>query len=85
MSDQLLFDRVRYMDKLTKDGSVSEAQARALADALEGALQEAVATETDMSRPENKLELAVRDLKIRVGSTAVVLFGLLTAIKLFTH
>ena len=44
-----------------------------------------MATKTDISRLENKLELAVRDLKIWVGSTAVVLFGLLTAIKLFTH
>ena len=44
--------------------------------ALEQALREEVATKHD-------LEIAVRDLTIRMGSIAIVLFGALATIKFF--
>ena len=83
MTDQLLFDRLRYMDKLMKDGSVPEAQARAMADALEDALQESVATKSDITRLENKIELAVRDLTIRMGGIGAAIVAILASIKIF--
>ena len=41
---QLLFDKLRYMDRLTRAGMADD-QARAQAEALEEALRESVATQ----------------------------------------
>jgi hypothetical protein len=86
---QILFDRLRYLDKLTSAG-IPEAQARAHADAMDAALRESVATKSDITvvraditAVRSELAIAVRDLKIWVGSAAVLLFGLLGAIKYF--
>jgi hypothetical protein len=79
---QILFDRLRYMDKLTGAG-IPEPQARAHADAMDNALRESVATKSDIARLDAKIDIAVRDLTIRTGGMLVVLFGALAAIKFF--
>jgi hypothetical protein len=89
MSDQILFDRLAYIDRL-KRTRFDDDQARALADAMTEALRESVATKrdiialrTEITRLENKIELAVRDLTIRMGAMLVVLGGFLASIKFF--
>jgi hypothetical protein len=84
MADTLLFDKLTYVDRLVKAG-IDESQARAHAEAMEEALRESVATKVDIARLENKIELAVRDLKIWAGSIAVLLFGAPVAVRFFVH
>lgn len=72
-SPQLTFDKLAYIDRL-KTGGVDEGEARAHAEALDAALRDTVATKHD-------LEIAVRDLTIRAGGIAMILFGALAAIK----
>ena len=48
MAEQLLFDKLTYMDRLTRAG-IDEAQARAHAEAMEEALRESVATKADIA------------------------------------
>ncbi len=74
-SSQLTFDKLAYIDRL-KTGGVDEGEARAHAEALDAALRDTVATKHD-------LEIAVRDLTIRAGGIAMILFGALAAIKYF--
>ena len=85
-SSQLTFDKLAYIDRL-KTGGVDEEKARAHAEALDAALRETVATRQDLrdevGRVENRIEIAVRDLTIRAGGIAMVLFGALAAIKYF--
>ena len=78
----ILFDRLAYMDRLTNAG-VPEAQARAHADAMDSALRESVATKADVAGIEHKIDVAVRDMTIRAGAMAAVLFAALAAIKFF--
>jgi hypothetical protein len=84
MAETLLFDKLAYVDRLTKAG-IDEGQARAHADAMEEALHESVATKRDIielrSDLQHKIEVAVRDLKIWAGSIAIVLFGALVAVR----
>lgn len=47
MPDQILFDRLTYIDRLKRAG-IAEDQARAHAEAMDDALREAVATRTDI-------------------------------------
>ena len=47
MTDQILFDKLVYMDRL-KAAGIAEEQARAHADAMDEALREAVATKADI-------------------------------------
>jgi hypothetical protein len=93
MADQILFDKLAYIDRLKRAG-IDEGQARAHAEAMDEALRESVATKSDIAAVENdiaafradiehKLEIAVRDMTIRMGGIAVVLFGALAAIKFF--
>jgi hypothetical protein len=95
METQLLFDKLAYVDRLTKAG-IDESQARAFSDALEEALRESVATRvditalrtdmrTEVARLEHRIDLAVRDLKIWVGGIAIVLFTALVAVRFFVH
>lgn len=79
---QILFDRLAYMDRLTRAG-IGEEQARAHAEAMDEALRESVATRTDIAILENKIELAVRDMTIRTGGMLIVLFGAIASIKFF--
>jgi hypothetical protein len=79
---QVLFDKLAYMDRLTRAG-INETQARAHAEAMEEALRESVATKSDVRDLENKIEIAVRDMTIRTGAMLIVLFGALASIKFF--
>jgi hypothetical protein len=82
MNEQILFDRLRYIDKL-KGAGIGEDQARAHADAIDSALREAVATKSDIARLDAKIDLAVRDLTIRSGAIGAAIVGILAAIKYF--
>jgi hypothetical protein len=88
MENQLLFDKLAYVDRLIKSG-IDEGQARALSDALDEALKESVATKNDIASLRNdlyhKIEVEIRDLKIWVGSIAVLLFGALVAVRFFVR
>ena len=46
---------------------VSDEQASAHADAVDEAIRESVATKPDITRLENRIDLAVRDLTVRCG------------------
>jgi hypothetical protein len=74
-STQITFDKLAYNDRL-KSAGIDEHAARAHAEALDQALREEVATKHD-------LEIAVRDLTIRMGGIAILLFGALASIKFF--
>jgi hypothetical protein len=89
MTEQILFDRLRYMDKLTGAG-IPEPQARAHADAMDNALRESVATKNDLvpikteiARLDAKIDIAVRDVTIRIGGMIVAAVAILIAIKFF--
>ena len=82
MADQILFDKLAYIDKLKRAG-IDETQARAHGEALDSALRESVATKNDVVTLRHDLQLAVRDLTIRTGGIAIVLFGALASIKFF--
>jgi hypothetical protein len=97
MNEQILFDRLRYIDKL-KGAGIGEDQARAHADAIDEALREVVATKRDLdalaaatkhdlgaarAALESKIDLAVRDLTIRLGGLIAAGVGVLATIKYF--
>jgi hypothetical protein len=83
---QILFDRLAYIDRLTRAG-IGEDHARAHAEAIDEALRDAVATKSDLARVEvsltNKIEIAVRDVTIRIGGMLIVAVGVLIGIKFF--
>lgn len=79
MADTLLFDRLRYLDKLRQSG-ISEDHARAHAEALDEALRDTVATKRDLLEAIHGLR---HDLTIRTGGIAVALFAALATIKFF--
>jgi hypothetical protein len=93
MADQILFDRLAYMDRLKRAG-VTDEHARAHAEAIDEALRESVATKHDLGLTRRDLhdeiaatrqEIALlrRDMIVMTGSTAIALFAALTAIKFF--
>jgi hypothetical protein len=140
MADQLLFDKLAYIDRLKRAG-IDEGHARAHAEAMDEALRESLPTKADLAtikadialvkadlvadiaavkadlvadialvkadlvadiaavkadlvadiavlrteitRLDNKIELAVRDLTIRMGAVGVALFAALASIKFF--
>jgi hypothetical protein len=97
MSDQILFDKLRYIDRL-KGAGVADEQARAHADAIDDALREVVATKRDLdalaaatkhdldaarAALESKIDIAVRDMTIRSGALAAAIVGILATIKYF--
>jgi hypothetical protein len=86
---EILFDRLSYIDRLKRAG-ISDDHARAHAEAMDEALHESVATKSDIAilksdivSVEHKIDLAVRDMTIRMGMIAVALFAALTSIKFF--
>lgn len=85
-TSHITFDKLAYIDRL-KTGGVGDAEARAHADALDAALRDTIATKQDLreevGRVETRIEIAVRDLTIRAGGIAMLLFGALAAIKYF--
>lgn len=87
------FNRLMYLDTL-QAGGIPELQARAHANALNGALHESVATKGgigalkgDMTalRFEFKMNMEIlrRDLTIRMGAMMMALGGVLIAVKYF--
>ena len=70
-ADTLLFDKLTYVDRLTKAG-INEARARDYAKAMEEALRESVATKSDIAELRHEIQLAVRDMTIRVGGMLMV-------------
>ena len=82
MADQVIFDKLRYIDRLVSAGIDGE-QARAHAEAMEEALRESVATKSDIAEVKHAIELAVRDMTIRAGTMAVAIVAILAAIKFF--
>ena len=88
-SPEITFDKLVYIDRL-KSAGIDEPQARAHAEALDQALRDTVATKRDMrdlrdemARLEHKMEVLGRDLTIRMGGIAILLFGALASIKFF--
>ena len=90
---QLLFDKLRYMDRLTRAG-VSEETARAHAEAMEEALRESVATKGDITglRTELLSDIAAvrtellqlkHDLTVRMGVISAAVVAILASIKYF--
>lgn len=55
MTSQVLFNQFAYVDRL-KSGGFSDDQARAAAEALAGALSETVATSSQLTAVETKLD-----------------------------
>lgn len=80
MADQILFDKLIYIDRLKRAG-VTEDQARAHAEAIDGALREAVATKTDIVvlKAEIKAELKFQQWQLTI--IAAMILGILA--KLF--
>jgi hypothetical protein len=74
VADRILFDKLRFIDRLKSAGI--DNQARAHAEAMDEALRESVATKLDIA-------LAVRDMTIRMGAIAIALFAALASIKFF--
>jgi hypothetical protein len=79
MADQILFDRLIYVDRLKRAG-ISEDQARAHADAMDEALRDTVATQPFV---RHELLALKQELTIRMGLIAAALFAALAAIKFF--
>jgi hypothetical protein len=75
VTNQILFDRLAYVDRL-KAGSFSEQQARAAADALGEALVETVATKADIAsvkadigQLETKFEARFASVEARIAES----------------
>jgi hypothetical protein len=87
MTDQILFDRLTYIDRL-KRGGIGDDQARAHAEAMDAALRESVATRADIDAIKLALagvEMAVNDMTIRLGGTVALGVAALAAFKFFEH
>jgi hypothetical protein len=73
MADQILFDRLAYIDRL-KRGGIDDNQARAHAEAMDDALRESVATtaqlQAETARLEHKIESEVTRLEHKIESEA---------------
>jgi hypothetical protein len=74
MTDQILFDRLAYIDRLKRAG-IDDTQARAHAEAMGEALRETVATKadidrlgSDIARLENKVEADIARLENKIES-----------------
>jgi predicted nucleic acid-binding Zn-ribbon protein len=67
MADQILFDKLAYIDRL-KRGGVDDNQARAHAEAMDGALRESVATKPDLGGLENNIRSEISGLEINIKS-----------------
>jgi hypothetical protein len=89
MNDQILFDKLTYIDRLKRAG-IGEDEARAHGEALDNALRESVATKADVSAlkadllaVKNELLLAISGQMIKVGGMLVAAVAVLAAIKFF--
>lgn len=82
MAEQILFDRLAYVDRL-KRGGITDEHARAHAEAMDEALRESVATKADVQRLGAAMDLLRRDMIITTGTASVALFAALASIKFF--
>ena len=82
MTDQILFDKLIYIDRLKRAG-ITDEQARAHAEAMDEALRESVATRRDVQTLRHDIALAVKDMTIRTGAMLAALFAALASIKFF--
>jgi len=97
MADTILFDKLVYVDRLKRAG-IDDIQARAHAEAMDDALRESVVTKSDLrneitrlenkigsesARLDTKIDIAVRDVTIRIGAMLIALFAALASIKFF--
>jgi len=80
---QILFDKLRFIDRLKEGGSFTEPQARVLGDAVDEALRQGVATKADIALVRADMLQLKYDVTVRMGVIAVALFGALTATKFF--
>ncbi len=85
MTDQILFDRLTYIDRL-KRGGIGDDQARAHAEAMDAALRESVATRADIdaiklalagveSRLDRKIDLLDGKIDMAVNDMTIRLGG----------
>ena len=81
-TDSPLFDRLRYVDRLTGAG-IAEDQARAHADAMEDALRQGVATKNDVARLEAAMSAMEHRLTVRGGLMAAAAVAILASLKFF--
>jgi hypothetical protein len=75
MTNNILFDRLAYIDRLTRAG-ISDDHARAHADAMGEALREGVATRHDLLALEHRLT-------VRGGLMATAAVAILASLKFF--
>ena len=81
--DAPTFDQVLMRGEHKVGERVSDEQASAHADAVDEAIRESVATKPDITRLENRIDLAVLDLPIRMWAVTVALFAALASLKYF--
>jgi hypothetical protein len=82
MADQVLFDKLIYMDRL-KAAGIAEDQARAHAEAMHEALRESVATKADLLALRTDLLALEQRLTIRMGVIGVAIVAILASLKFF--
>ena len=97
MTDQILFDKLAYIDKL-KSAGIGDEEARAHGDALTAALRESVVTvpvlaasvaelrtelRTEIAGVRTELAKLETKLTLRMGAMSAAVVAILTAIKFF--
>lgn len=65
MAEQLLFDKLAYIDRLRK-GGLDEALARTHAEAMHEALRESVATKSDLAELRNATKSDLAELRLAI-------------------
>ena len=76
----MTFDKLAYLDRL-KAAGFNEPQARAMADGLDQALREEVATKSDVAALRNEIGLLRVELKSEIGTLGGELRGEMDALK----